>query len=500
MIDIESRARLFGRGGVIRRLLGVLRSSKLVTNAGVYVLGNVLQKSVAFLLIPVYTRYLTPDDYGITGLGIALGSVLAIALGFGIFGSVARHYYDYRDSPVHLKQFITSSFLFVLVAAGVITLVLNYVGPVVWPMVTSGQVPFSPFIRVVLLSSYAELLIQIPLSLYRTQQRAMAFVIAQISTFTLTLSATILFVVVWRMGAYGQLLGYLVGYSVMAVVLTALLFKEWWSLPLNWGYLGTSLAYGLPLVPHSLAGWAMASVDRLLLEPRVSLGELGLYNLGYQIGMAMSVLVYSVNQAWSPYYYDLMKRGREPGQRVRQVTDLYVVLLGGICLLGALFSQEIIAILAPARYLAAARYVPLILFSYLLNGYYFFASMPLFYHKKTQLIPIVTGASAALNIVLNLWWIPTWGALGSAWATLVSYVLALVIAYLLARRWDVTSYSLGRFGALNAIVFFGVVYATYGRPLGSAIDWSLKFGLLALFACISWLWLIRPNLKPKHFG
>jgi O-antigen/teichoic acid export membrane protein len=472
-----------------------LKDNRLTSNAGVYVIGNVLQKALVFLMIPLYTRFLTPEDYGITGVALSVGSVLTIILGFGISSSVARHYYDYDDNPEHLRKYITTTFMFLILVAGSLTLVLNFVGGGLWGSIMSGQVPFAPYIQIALWDSFGAIVGQVPLSLYRTQQNARAFMFGQAGNTLLTLILTILFVVVGRLGAKGVLLGSMVASAITAIVLSALLFRKWLSIDLNLKYVWMSLAFGLPLVPHSLSTWIMTSVDRLLLEPRVDLSELGMYTLGYQIGQAMAILVTGINFAWAPYYYRLVKTDPNATGRIKQVSELYLAVIGGVCLVGVLFCPEILHIMAPKQYQMAVQYVPLVLFSYLFNGYYYFASMPLFYFKKIYIIPIATISSAVLNILLNLWWIPIWGALGSAWATLVVYVLVATAAYFLGRRWQKIDYPLKRFACINSIICLGVLLTTYGLNLNTIGLILIKTSLLAVFCIVAFFSLVKPNLR-----
>lgn len=472
-----------------------MKTRGLTANAGVYVIGSVLQKTLVFFMIPLYTRFLTPADYGITGVALSVGSVLSVVLGLGISSSVVRHYYDHKDSPEHLRNYISTIFMFLLLAAGGLTLVLSFAGGTIWRLIMGGgHVPFSPYIQIVLWDSFGSVVSQVPLALYRTQQNARAFIRGQIGETLLTLLLTILFVVVGGLGAMGVLLGSMVASLLTAMALSALLIRRWFRFDWNWEYVGSSLAFGLPLVPHALSTWIMTSMDRLLLEPRVALTELGLYTLGYQIGQVMAILVTAFNFAWAPYYYNLIKNDPNATRRIRQVSEIYLGVMGGVCLIGVLFSPELLGIMAPQRYQLAARYVPLVLFSYLFNGYYYFASMPLFYYKKVHIIPVATVSSALLNILLNLWWIPVAGALGSAWATLVVYVCVAVVAYFLGRRWQKINYPLRRFAIANLLICLGVLLTTYPWILDSSRLMLIKMALLAVFLLFSYRSLIRSNL------
>ncbi|MDY7075435.1 MAG: oligosaccharide flippase family protein [Chloroflexota bacterium] len=470
-----------------------LRQSKLITNTGTYVLGNFLRKGIGFLLIPIYTRVLTPDDYGIVGLTLAVGGLLGVLLRLGIAGAVARYYYEYRDNPRRLREYITTNFLFVVGFVGSLVFGLGVWGESLWNWVTSGQVPFRPYVQLMLWSTYASLVIDLPMTLYQTQQKARHYMLAQLATFSLTLGATILFVVVLRMGAYGQLLGGLVGNATVAVILSYALLRQWFAPRLRWKYLKASLVFGLPLVPHMLSSWAMAAADRLILEHFVPLDELGLYTLAYSLGMVMSVLVNSVNKAWSPYYFDFMQRNDRPNERVRQAVSLYVAIIGGICLAGALFSQEIVVFLTPERYHATFPYVPLILFAYLLQGYYFLSVAPLFFYEKTRLLPLVTISAALLNVSLNLLLAPRLGVFAAVWATVISYAVTFVLIFVLGQRQRRVDYPMKRYGLVNGIILVGVLLTTFVFPSQVSIQtFVIKLALLGLFALVAYALLINP--------
>ena len=234
----------------------------------------------------------------------------------------------------------------------------------------------------------------------------MAYVTLEGIGFALSVIFGLTFVARYKMGAYGQILGAFISQVAVMIVAIVLLFRGWFTLRLAWRHVWNALAFGLPLVPHLLSAWALTFVDRIMLEHYVPLRDVGFYNLGYNLGMGMLVLVTSINQAYQPYYYGLMSSTPEPESKILKIVSFYLAAVGLITLAGSLFAGELIRVLTPEKYQNAAVFVPPILFSYLLVGLYFFVGSPLFYFKRTKLLPIITGAAAVLNILLNYFLIP----------------------------------------------------------------------------------------------
>ena len=400
------------------RIKGVVRAFFfffLLGGAAVYVLGNLLQKAAAFLLLPLYTYYLSPEDFGITGIVQSANQILTIVLALGINSAIQRYYYEYYEDETQLKQYISSTFLFLTVAASVASLGLLLGGEPVWGMIFR-QVPFVPYAQLMIWTVWGSVLTQYALNLYRAHQEPVRFVITQLGNFLLTTTTTIYFVAFCHLGAKGQLMGLLVGAVVTALISSALLLKEHFTLRVDWKFIRVSMVYGVPLIPHLIAQWVKTSLDRLILENYATLDEVGIYTLGYKLGFVMQVLVSSTNQAYVPYFFEMMKNYPNPKNRFKKIVAFYVTIFGSICLFGVLFGREVLQLLAPPDYYPAARIVPLILFGFLINGYYFLAVNPLFYFEQTAWVPWLTGTSAIASIGMNLLLVPRLGALGAAWS------------------------------------------------------------------------------------
>ncbi|MBN1994981.1 MAG: oligosaccharide flippase family protein [Anaerolineae bacterium] len=499
MLNINLNILSFEVSLTIKKLLQIdrywqgVKNNKLVTNAGLYISGNVVQKAFAFLLIPLWARFLTPEDYGITGTLTVYGGVLYTLLLMGLQGSATRHYYDYLDDITEQKSYVTSVVIFQMALPGVVVVALNIWGPALWSGYIGSTIPFDPYVRLMLWATYTLSLTQIPISLYQAQQKAREFVYIQYGKFGLDVVATVILVVILGLRAYGMMLSQLTVSLITALIVLYLFRKNWFTWRFKWAYVRMSLVFGLPLVPHAIFGQILLAADRFIMDGFVSLAEIGLYNVGYMMGMSMLVLVGGINQAWVPYYYNLMQTELQPGPKIIKVVSIYVVLTGGICLLGVLFIGEAVYILMPPTYYHAVFYVPPILFGYLLIGFYYLAVSPLFYYGKTTIIPFLTGLAAGLNIVFNLWLIPRYGAIAAAWTTTVTQGVLFFLVFFVGQKYQHLNYPLGKYGAVVLIVLTAtLVTSRLGIFEGGAL--LMKFALVIAYGIIAYLVLIGPNI------
>jgi O-antigen/teichoic acid export membrane protein len=470
------------------------RQYKLISNASIYVLGDVVAKGSTFFLLPLWTLYLTPADYGISETLLVYVQMLSLILAMGLHGAAGRHYYDHIDDLAAQKRYITSVSFFLILVSTIAIIVLNIWGPVLWRNLTANTIPFDPYVRIALWITYATQWLYIPRVLYQTRQKALSFVTVQYGEFLFTTGAMLVLVVMLRQGAYGLLMSRLLATAGLALIVTFFAIRDWFTPRISWHDIRSGLIFGLPIVPHLAAGWVNRSADRLILEHFVSLDELGLYNLGYMLGMVMMMLVLGINGAWMPYYYRLMKTATNPAPTIVQVVSGYIPLVGGICLIGILFAGEVIFLFLPTNFHGATQYVGPVLAGYLFMGLYFFASAPLFFYSKTILLPWLTGATALLNIGLNMLFIPDFGALAAAWTTTASFAVQMLLFFMVGRRYQRLGYPLLRYGIIIACIMLAIPLAAT-LPILAPSSLILKAGYLLIYLALTY-GLLAPSIKP----
>jgi O-antigen/teichoic acid export membrane protein len=426
----------------------------------VYTIGDIATKGMSFLLLPLYARFLTPEDYGILAITGMIQAFLGMLTSFGMIGAILRFYYLLADD-MQRRRFYGAMGVFLLLVPGCIVLVLLQFGRPLFT-VLFRQVPFDPYIRlalwVVLLNTAFALL---PPALFRAREQATRYVGFNLFMFAATTFFTIWFVVIQRRGALGSVLAQLVSALIVAIVASAILLKE--VIPnLRWGQLRPAIAYSMPLVPHFLSHWALGVSDRAILERYVNLGQLGIYSLGYQFGVAYQTVVTSINNSLIPMFSRAAVDEKE-FRLLPPVLTYYVLAITTIALAGTLLAGDIIVLVMPVVYHDARTIVPWVVLGYLAMGLYYLPMNTLAMTAgKTRAVPFVTMGAATVNIGLNLLLVPQWGILAAAVNTTLGYAVLAGLMFFLAQRTRPLDYEYSRLGK---IAFSGVLLFALGRLL-----------------------------------
>ena len=208
---------------------------------------------------------------------------------------------------------------------------------------------------------------------------------------------------------------------------------------------------------------------------------MGLYELGYQVGMVMGLAVFAINSAWTPIFYDIAKNREDAKPVLRRVFTAYAVGVSTLAVGVILFSREVILIMAATAFHKAYLVVPAVAVGYLLQGFYFMSAIPLFYKKKTRVLPLISAVGAAVNIGLNVLLIPKFGMMGAAYATLISFGILSVLTHLRAQRYYRVPYEYRKLASLGILVA-GVYLANAALGFhGIVAPLAIKVGLFAAF-------------------
>jgi O-antigen/teichoic acid export membrane protein len=426
-------------GGAVRKLVGA---------SAIYGLGSVLTRGLNFLLLPLYTRYLGPAEYGTVALAVSCTVILGMVYPLGLHSAITRAHYSTPD-PEERKDRAGMLWAAMVLAAAGMALVLDRVGAGL-AAILLPKVPFDPYLRLTIWTAFLGMLGLAPLVLLQVRQRAVAYVALSLAG-ALTTALLIVKLVVRTRRAEGYLWGALGGAALMAipyVLITLRHVRPVW----RRGVLLPALAYSLPLVPHAVAGWVLEMSDRAILTRFVPLAEVGVYAFGYQLGAAMGLLTSAFNAAWVPFLFGaLQAEGEAANPRLARLVTYYAWLLLFAGLGWALLAKHAIPLLGGPSFHEASRVTPWVIGGYVCSGLYLIPTNLLFWRSRTGVIPLVTLVAGTVNVGLNLLLVPRYGAVAAAWATLSGYGALLLLTWWSAQRVYRFPYEYRRLGLMTGL-------------------------------------------------
>lgn len=460
----------------VTRDSGLARS--ILSASFVYALGDLLTRGFSAFLVPIYTRYLTPADYGVLSSVTALNIVLAGVIGLSLNGATARFHAE-MDDPRERRAFCGTVFCFVIAWGMLVTLALNTVGA---PFLDGlfKSVRFDPYLRLGTWIALVGSISLVPLSILQVQNRPLLYRGFTTAAFGLNAGLILFFVVGLRRGAQGSLVASLIAGSVMAVAyLVFMSFHVEWALSRR--HLASALSFSLPLVVYSLGGWVTEVADRFFVERYTSLTELGWYNLASQLSAVVFALLNAINMAWLPFFYEIGKRPDAPEVLARYGRLAFAGALG-LALPLAVFADEIVSLLASPTFRPAATLVPILAWVGILSAtVWWIAAGPLFLAKRTHHLTWMTLVAGAANVGFNLAFTPRYGMIGAAISTVLAYLVLDVMAFATARKVYPIPHPYRSF-ALALLAAGGVVSAGRAAELaGPLIAFGLKAVLLPTY-------------------
>lgn len=407
---------------------GLLR--RLGTNSGIYAIGNALARGAPLLLVPIFTRVLTPGDYGVIAIATAVASLLGLVLSFSLESAITVLYFQYFSDKERAELYASLLFCW-LVGSGAITIGLDLAGSAGYLSFVPG-VPFVPYLRTVLWTSYFTIFITALQTLYLTQQRTTAAVTLGLVQMLITVSASLYLVVVRRLGAEGSLMANLIA-AISVGAFSLYRFGVISKHRPSWNVLLCALGFSLPLVPHVASSWVLNLSDRAILKRFVSSADVGVYSLGYQVASLVTLGTQGINSAFFPFFN--AEIASNDGRTRIAVLGTYAILATAVLGVGvALLGGDLIRAITPPSYHGATRVVPWVAVGCIFQGVYFISSRGTWYSMKTGWVPVITGIAAGLNFGLNLLLIPRFGYMAAAVNTTVAFAVMAILHGSLAHK------------------------------------------------------------------
>jgi len=457
----------------------------------VYGAADVFQSLVNFLLVPVYTAYLTAADYGTLALLILFGTVAKIVFRLGLDSGFFRVHYDLHTEGERRR--LAGTVALFAAAAGAVFFAATVAGAGALARLVLGT--DSPEVRRLIVLVAADVWLGtfafVPLALLRIQDRPALF--SALAVFRHAVNIVLKVVLVMKgLGVAGVVWSDAIATGLFSLALLPILARH--ATPaFSTRLLAPALGFGVPKVPHGILVQALNLADRKILDLFVSRAEVGIYQLGYTFGGTVKFALSAFEPAWQPFVYAQARRPEAPALLARVVTFAFAGFVA-VSLAVALLGGDLLVLMTPRNpaFWPAARIVPVVALAYLLHGAFLLGSIGIGIEKRARYYPMITAAAAAANIACNFLLIPRWGIAGAAWATVVSYAVMAGLGIVISRRLYPVPFEGGHLAALVAAA--GLAYAlSLLAPADRAAGLAVKVLVVAAFVLAAALGLAKAR-------
>jgi O-antigen/teichoic acid export membrane protein len=467
---------------------------RLGTDTAIYGISTILGRFLNFILVPLYTNVLSPDDYGIVAYVFSIVAFLNIVYSYGMESAYFK-FATTKEIGTPEQNFSTPFSSLVVSSVALSGLILVCSAPIGHmmniPPIHSSVIPLTAGILLL------DTIVIVPFALLRVEGKPWTFAMLKLVNVGVNVVCNLVLLLVLHTGIEGIFVSNLVASFVSLLTLAPVIRRRYtrhFSRPL----FRELLAFGLPYIPAGLATMVIQVIDRPILRALTDDATVGIYQANYRLGVFMMLIVSMYDYAWRPFF--LLHAGSPDAKKLfARVMTYFVGVAAFIFLLISFYIADLVQIRVFGRFLIHPAYwgglpiVPVVLLGYLFLGVYNNLVAGVYIEKKTGKLPGITLVGAATNIVANLVLIPILGMMGAALATLGAYVAMALAMYLTVGRFYPVAYEWVRISKIS-IATAAVFLVPHLVDLGKNALLG-KFFLLLLFVTL--LWVMRFFLPDE---
>ncbi|MHA1979222.1 MAG: oligosaccharide flippase family protein [Candidatus Hodarchaeales archaeon] len=385
-----------------------------------YFIAQLVTTGLAFIAIPIFTRLFTQEDYGIVSVYNAYSVLFVTLLSANSHASVGRYYFE-------KKAFLGTTLVF----TGLIFLISTLTFLVFYePITEMMNLPsFIPFLLIP--TTFVAILNIIYLQIIQAQKRSLESAVISVLRGVLSLGLAFVLVILMTENRYlGRIFGYLIVGSFLSLYFLKRIFSHA-TISFKKEYIQYILTYSIPLIPYALSATILAYFDRIMINDIEGAGPAGIYSLGYNIALILSMVISATQAALIPNFFEFLNKKQHSRLDALISKVFSIITLAALGLI--LFAKEIVILIVDAKFHEGLEIIPIIIIAYLFFGMFTVYGRYIGYAKKTIYSSLVMILSGLLNIVLNALLIPEFGYIAAGYTTAISYFVLFVLTWIVAK-------------------------------------------------------------------
>lgn len=466
---------------------------ELFSHTVIYGLGIVLNKSVNFILLPVYTKYFPPEQIGLFTLVQSISLFLGIIYTFGMETSFLKYFID-ADNVKSKSEIYSSAILSLLITSAVLSVIVYFTSGSIASLLNSGNFDESlSLLKILCIVLFVDTLYRFPLLLFRAELDTKTYAWINLFTFSVNIICNIIFIIILKKGVEAIFYCYII--STLSTLIAGLfLTRKYLTVKIDFSIVKQLFTYGNKFIYIGLFLILIDMSDRFFLKYYYDESLVGIYWANYRLATVMSLVIAAFSFSWTPYFLNLT--GNPETKRIISNIFTYFVFAGLLMfLIFSIFMNQIVKIslfgfnILNENYWSGLEIIPLVLLSYFFSGLYAIFNAAPFMSNKTGALLALSFSGITINVLLNFLFIPAMGITGAALATLLTYFSMTLIIYYYSQKVYAINYDWKKIGKL--VLLSGLVFLAGYFVLNKLFLPDLLIAFLNLILISLYLYLIN---------
>jgi len=409
------------------------KGSKFFENSSIYMFSSVISFVISILVLPVYTRFLSPGDFGIIVLFMMFGTMLAQFASMNLHFSSYRYYFKYKED---LEKFITlnsSNMITVLIIFALTGIIIYSLAEWFSSLLFNGELT-KKLIQLSFFYGCFDYLYLYLITLLTAKEKAMSFAVITILRALLGSALSFYYIFEYSLTYMARINGLLISQAI-SVLFLIYITRTMFAFRFSCNSLKESIKLSFPLIPNQALGMIHGSFDKVMLNLYQGTFSIGYYSFGARFAEVLKMVIDSINKVWEPFFMNLAhENNAHSKQKIvsRFYTITFILMVVGLGVI--YFSEEMIKLLTTEEFYPSIYVVPVYVYFYLFAIIGSITSPQISFSEKMIYILPSTAVSVSINVCLNLLLIPKYSAIGAAGATALASLFSQMISYYYAMK------------------------------------------------------------------
>jgi O-antigen/teichoic acid export membrane protein len=464
-------------------------------NATIYLFASFSSFGISILTLPVFTRLLSPADFGNTVLFVMIGKLVIGFVNFNLHFASYKYYFNYIEDQNKFNSLNSTNIIFLLIVFLSTLLIGKYLSSSIINIFFKKE--FSEtFVLLSILSGFLDYFFLYFTTILTAQLRAVNFALLTISSVLLNSLFSVLYIIEFKLSFWGRIYGILTA-QVLVLIIAVYLCRNTLTWKVNIGYLKKSLKLTSPMIPQMFLGISQNYLDKSILSYSKGASSLGYYSLGVNFSTILKTIMDAVEKAWSPLFFKSANENSEESKSeiAKSFMSLaFIYMIIGLAVI--YFSEEAIKILTTKQYYVAINIVPIYVYFYLFAIFGYLSNAQLSVSEKLKYILPGAFMGAIVNLVLNFILIPKIGPIGAAVSSAITALITQIVMFHFGMKHFPIPIRISKIVALYFVLFLFTSFFYIILPLDIhiIIKIFLKLFLITLFILYGF-WIKVLNKK-----